>query len=217
MIEAIVFDFDGVLADTPKYYFEYMKKYLHNIHTDITDEDISHLVGMRFKQKFDYLDEKYSLGVSLEKFVEDVSSVAREEMKKSITPNKNLENFLNEIKAAEISMAIASSNSLANISFVLEKFKWNEYFEPIITVTDVQKHKPFPDAYIKALKIMKKKPKNCIGIEDTTFGVDAIKSAGMKAIAIPSKYTEMHDFSHADIVIRDFSEISLARIKGLIE
>tara|TARA_Y100001968_G_scaffold331795_1_gene387712 strand:+ start:2654 stop:3400 length:747 start_codon:yes stop_codon:yes gene_type:complete len=57
-----------------------------------------------------------------------------------------------------------------------------KYFSHIITYEDVSNHKPFPDAYNLAVKLSKKSSKNCIAIEDSVIGVDAVKNANLKCL-----------------------------------
>ena len=217
MLEAVIFDFDGVIADTPKYYFRHMKEYLKELHTEVTDEDISLLVGHSFHEEFGYLNKKYNLDVSLEKFVEEVSVPARKEMSEELVIDVHLKKLLFELKQDNIPMAIASTNVLKNISFVIEKFEIQDYFEGIITAQDIEKFKPFPDAYLKAIEIIGKNPGNCVAIEDTLIGVQSAQRAGLKAVAIPNKFTSNQDFSESNMIINNFSELDLEIVKRLVE
>ena len=74
MLEAVIFDFDGVLVDTPTYYFKHMREYLRKLNTNVSDEDISNLVGLTFNKKLDYINSKYGLRVEREPFVRETSA-----------------------------------------------------------------------------------------------------------------------------------------------
>ncbi len=215
MIEAVVFDFDGVIANTPEYYFRHMRAYLKRIHAGITDEEVSELVGKSFSEKLAYINEKYSLAIDLAEFVESVSVPAREEMRLKMEPDGGMKRLLREIESAKLPCAIATTNVRNNVDFVLEKFGLKNFFNVIVTVEDVGKYKPSPDVYIRAVKLLGKNAENCVAVEDTMIGVSAAKRAGLKAIALPGVFTSMHDFSEADLVVKSFKELNLRRMEAL--
>lgn len=68
--------------------------------------------------------------------------------------------------------------------------------------------KPFPDVFLQAAHKLGVKPKDCIVLEDAESGIKAGKNAGMKVIAIPTKYTKGHDFSEADLIVSSLKDIS---------
>ena len=76
--------------------------------------------------------------------------------------------------------------------------------------------KPAPDLYATVVKKLKVLPQDAIAIEDTETGVAAAKAAGLKAIAVPNKYTKGQDFSKADIIVESLSDITLDLLIGII-
>jgi len=217
MLEAVVFDFDGVIADTPEYYFKYIKKELQNLHKEITDEDISEMVGHSFSDKLDYIKSHYNLDLELNNFVEKISVPARKEIRETMEIDPFLEKLLIELKENQIDLAIASTNAKKNIDFILQKFDLEKFFSGVVTVEDVNRYKPFPDAYVKAIELLKKKPEHCVAIEDTLIGVTSAKEAGLKAIAMPNKYSKMQDFSKADLVVKSFKDLDFDKLRGLFK
>ncbi|HLC93303.1 MAG TPA: HAD family phosphatase [archaeon] len=216
MLEAVIFDFDGVLVDTPSYYFKHMREYLEKLNTDITDEDVSNLVGMTFAKKLAYINEKYKLNVQREPFVRDTSAAMMAEMEKSLLLDEHLDMLLRSLKKSKIRMAIASNNSRPNIDFFLKKLEIAHYFSNIISYEDVTEHKPNPETYLKAVQTIRARASNCIAIEDTAIGLDSAKGAGLKCIAIPNKFTSLQDFRSADLVIKNFTEINPAKLKSMV-
>ncbi len=215
MLDAVIFDFDGVIVDTPTYYFKHMREYLKKLNTNITDGDVSELVGLTFSKKLEYINKKYNLKVEREPFVGETSEAMMAEMEKSLILDGHLGVFLSDLSANKIRMAIASNNSRKNIEFFLRKLGILHYFEKIVSYEDVTEHKPAPHTYLKALQVMKAEPQNCIAIEDTTVGVKSAKGAGIRCIAIPNKFTSSHDFSMADLVIKDFRDIGTKKLRRL--
>jgi len=217
VLEAVIFDFDGVIIDSVPYYFKYMRQYLKDYNTDISDDDIVHLVGYPFAQKIHYLNKTYNLGVSKEEFVARTYDDMRREMHENIQCPENLKSLLNQLKEKDIEMAIASSNSKKNVTFYIEKFGITDYFAHVVTLDHVAKPKPEPDTYIEVIKRIQKNAANCVAIEDTIIGVESAVSAGLKAVALPNKFTLNHDFSKAHLIIHGFEGLSVEKLEELVK
>ncbi len=216
MLEAVIFDFDGVLIDTPSYYFKHMRSYLGKLHPKVEDKDISDLVGYSFSDKLIFINNKYGLNVQKEEFVKQTEDAMKLEMSSMLSLDPALGALLAELRENNIKLAVASNNSRKNIDYFLSLIGIMDYFSTIVSYGDAKNPKPFPDVYLQALKRMRKKPGNCIAIEDTSVGLEAAKKAGLKCIAIPHKLTSYHDFAGAELVVNGFSDLSFAKLKGLV-
>jgi len=218
VLEAVIFDFDGVIADTPTYYFRHMKSLLKRRNADISDEHISALVGHNFSEKLEFINKNYGLGITLEDFIEETSVPARKEMSEKIGLDPFLKKLLLELKEKNVPLAIATTNVRKNVSFILEKFGISEgFFSHIVTAEHVRKSKPFPDIYIKAIELLGAEKSRCVAVEDTLIGVQSAKAAGLKAVALPNSFTEKQDFSSADRVIKSFRELDFKGLEALVE
>ena len=217
MLEAVIFDFDGILVDTPTYYFKHMRSYLKNLNTSISDQDISNLVGMTFAKKLDYINTKYGLRVQREPFVKATSDAMMPEMEKALILDEHLGKLLKALEAQKITMSVASNNSRRNIDFFLKRLGIAKHFASITAYEDVSRHKPDPQTYQVAVEALCAEPWNCIAVEDTAIGVESAKGAGLRCIAIPNKFTADHDFSMADLVAMDFRGLSVKKLRGLVK
>ncbi len=215
-LEALVLDFDGVIADTPAYYAKYMVKYFEELGVDLSEEDVSHLVGYTFSKKLGYINEKYGLNVGRKEFVEKTSGQMNAEMHHSIVCAPSLRQLLKQLKGEGIPVGIASSNSLRNIDFYIAKFGIKNFFSGIVALENVENAKPAPDCYVGIASLLGVKPANCVAVEDTSIGVESAVSAGLKCIALPNKFTLNHDFSKSHFIAKDFSEITLEKIRSLV-
>ncbi len=217
MLEAVIFDFDGVIVDTPTYYFKHMKEYFRKRSTGVTDEDIEHIIGHTFQKKLDFINAKYGLKVARDEFIAEIGPAMNAEMEKLVKLDIELHRLLAELRGGVIKTAIASNNSPETINFFLKKFGIGEFFSPIVTIRDIKAPKPNPETYAKALSILKANPKNCVAIEDTVIGVESAKGAGMRCIAIPNKFTLKHNFAQADMVIKSFHGIGVEALRGIVQ
>ena len=216
-MDAVIFDFDGIIADTDSFYIKYLKNYFAKLGVIVGDEDIVHLTGFTFSKRIDYINEKYGTTVTKEDFKEDTYEKMNQEMCEKVEIKEGLLELLQEIKENNIKLGIASSNSTKNILFYLEKFGIRDLFSEIVAIEDTEHAKPAPDAYEKAVRYLNKKPGKCVAIEDTSVGIESAFQAGLKTVAIPNKFTMSHDFSKADLIVNSFKELSFEKLEDLVK
>jgi HAD superfamily hydrolase (TIGR01509 family) len=115
----------------------------------------------------------------------------------------------------EMSLAVASSSHEKEIRAILEIHDLISYFPVILGGDMVQKRKPDPEIYLKAVALLGKSPAECTAFEDSAPGLNAAKNAGMKAIAVPNEFTKEHDFKRADSVVESLNDVDSALLQGL--
>lgn len=216
-MDAVIFDFDGVIADSPHYYIKHMRKYFAALGIEILDRDILHLVGYPFSQKLQYMNKTYGLNVSRDEFIAKIYDDMNRDMHEKVKCPENLGSLLDQLAQKGVETSIASSNSLRNVMFYVEKFGLKEKFSHIVTLDHVGMPKPAPDAYIEVMKRLGKNPEKSVAIEDTVIGVESAKEAGLKAVAFPNEFTINHDFSRADMVIKNFGKLTVEKLEGLVK
>ena len=89
------------------------------------------------------------------------------------------------------------------------------YFDVIVTTEDVPEHKPNPHVFLEVARQLEVEPAHCIVIEDARSGIEAAHNGGMKAVAFTAYNTDPKLIEEADMVIKDFSELSVERVKQL--
>ena len=85
----------------------------------------------------------------------------------------------------------------------------------VIAVDDVAEHKPNPHLFLMAAKRLNISTKYCVVIEDAASGIEAAKRGHMKSIGYLTKYNTKAELRKADLIIKNFSELSYQRIKKL--
>ncbi len=102
--------------------------------------------------------------------------------------------LINELSSADIEQFIVTTSGRDSLEPFLETSLSSHLnnFSRIITYEDVTKHKPFPDAYLLALKFSKKSRLNCIAIEDSMIGVQAAKSANLNCLLTLPPWTSLN-------------------------
>jgi HAD superfamily hydrolase (TIGR01509 family) len=106
----------------------------------------------------------------------------------------------------QFNIALCSGGPSEEILTKLEKNDFVKYFSIITAGSDVEKSKPYPDIYLLAVERLGLKPEECLAFEDTQYGLQSAKSAGVFCFVIPNEYSIKQDFSKADKVISSLKE-----------
>jgi beta-phosphoglucomutase-like phosphatase (HAD superfamily) len=128
----------------------------------------------------------------------------------------------------KIPIGICSGALLPEIETILEGAGLRNYFEVIVSAEQVEKGKPDPEGFLLALKLLNKlvrrscggtmhksiQPADCVVIEDSHWGLEAAKAAGMRAVAITNTYAAEH-LKPADKVIEHLNDLSLAELHAI--
>ncbi|MCH5342380.1 MAG: HAD family phosphatase [Acetatifactor sp.] len=193
MIQAVIFDMDGTLIDTEKYYRRCWPKALAAFGYHMTDEQalILRSLGRPFaitqlKTWFGEQLDYHAVREKRKEFVEEC--IDREGI--SLKPGA-LE-LLQSLRRRRITTAIATATDMERTERYLKKVRIFEYFDKLISATMVKEGKPSPDIYLYACEQLKLKPNQCIAVEDSPNGVRSAYRAGCRVVMVPDQ-TEPDD------------------------
>ncbi len=208
MIKAVIFDMDGVIVDSEPIHFEVDKRVLKKCGLIINNEVLNPYVGVTNPEMWKDLKEKYDLTLSVEELLKSQSELKIEVFNESnIEAIGGIKELLNELMQNEISTAVASSSPRSFIDAILEKIGITEYFSVILSGEEVQRGKPNPDIFLKTAEMLKVNPKECVVIEDSSAGVKAALSAGMKCIGFNNLNSGSQDLSSASAIVDSIRKI----------
>ncbi|HEY4387124.1 MAG TPA: beta-phosphoglucomutase [Ktedonobacteraceae bacterium] len=199
--KAILFDLDGVLTDTSEYHYRAWKRLADEEGIPFTrEENDAHLRGVGRRDSLMYL--LHGRQVSEEKMLEMMDRKNRyyNESIKQMTPTELVSGgreLLAEIRTAGIKSAVASASK--NCRIVLDLLGITECFDGIADGNSVVNSKPAPDIFVFAAGLVGVSTPDCLGVEDADAGVEAIKTAGMRALGIGPR----ERFHRADFVLPD--------------
>lgn len=214
-IKAVVFDLDGVLADTPGVYFTLIRDFLKSKGFDYTAEEFSKQIGVPFRIKAAELNRKFKADIPYEEYQRAVKFKSLEIFERSLKPSPGLPALLKMLKKSSIRVAVATNNSEDSTNKILKILGLQDSFEVVVNFSMVSKPKPEPDVYLAAAERLGLPARECCAVEDTALGVTAAKAAGMKCIAIPSRLDLHGDFSIADANVSNLGEINMKLLKKL--
>lgn len=206
--KAVLFDMDGVIADSEKWN---MRAFIVRLEQDgihIDMDYITQFCGSTQSYIWRMLKERFHLPNSVEQYLKEYYEV-RDNLIKTygLDPMPGCIEFIKRLHHHNVPLAVASSSSMDDIQKVLKSFNITHYFDAVITGFDCQHSKPDPEIYLTAAYAVRTSPANCIVIEDSTHGMHAAKSAGMYCIGYVPDQSFIQDTSYADMVIQHFQEL----------
>jgi beta-phosphoglucomutase family hydrolase len=212
----VIFDMDGVLADTEPIHFESWVKLGKEIGVEFTKELFEQTLG---QQSPTITRRLVGGGIDqnlIEKWADLKEQYYRDMVQNKLQPLPGAVELIKRLKSKGFKLAVGSSAPPENVELLLNSLKIKKYFDVIITAEDVEKGKPEPDVFLKASNILKIKPKNCVVIEDAPVGIEAAKRAGMKSIALTTTH-DKEELQAAQMIMKDLSNISIEDIIRLFE
>jgi len=182
MIKNIIFDFDGVLVDSEILVAKAFAKYMKNIGIEIDKKEFANFAGKKTVQVIDILSQKYSIN-DQQIFFTDIMEIASNIYKKELTTVEGAYDFVSKTK---LNLYIGSNSMKDRIIDGLHRVELSKYFKPeqVYSFDLVEKPKPNPDIYLKAIEDNNLNKNYTIIIEDSIVGVKAGVSAGVKVIGL---------------------------------
>ncbi|MCL4148131.1 UNVERIFIED_CONTAM: hypothetical protein GTU68_011904 [Idotea baltica] len=214
--KGFIFDLDGVIVDTAKYHFLAWRNLALSIGVDFTEKQNEQLKGISRVNSLNKILAWGKKEISRDEFTrlmdaknDDYLQYVEHMGQDEILPD--VERVLNYLTDKKQGVGLGSASK--NASLILEKVKLLNLFEALIDGNDVVNGKPDPEVFLKAANDLKIEPKDCIVFEDSVAGIQAANTAGMFSIGIGES-----DILHeADVVFRDFTEMSEDFLRKLIE
>jgi beta-phosphoglucomutase-like phosphatase (HAD superfamily) len=124
--------------------------------------------------------------------------------------------LMDEALADGLQMAIATTTSPVNIAALLRRAvgsDWRLNFTAIGDASTAPVKKPDPQVYLQMLAALKLAPAQCLAFEDSSNGLRSATAAGLPTLITPTRYTAHHDFSDAMRVVPDLSQVNLAQLR----
>lgn len=193
MIQAVIFDMDGTLIDTEKYYRIFWPRALAEFGYHMTDEQALSLRSLgrpfapaRLKEWFGEELDYYAVRQKRKDMME--ACLDRE----GIRRKPGALELVQRLKAGGITTAIATATDLERTQKYLKLTGLEGYFDRLISATQVAEGKPSPDIYLYACEQLGLAPENCLAVEDSPNGVLSAYRAGCKVVMVPDQ-TEADD------------------------
>jgi beta-phosphoglucomutase len=232
MLKAVIFDFDGVLVDSELLHYQAFNSVFAPFKFQIsTQEYFDRFLGLSDKELLQIVDKEKNLSLSSQQFKQLLAEKAVIFGKLASTQAGVIDGvpkFLEMLADNKIHKAICSGALLPEIELILKGANLRDFFEAIVSAEQVKKGKPDPEGFLLALKLLNKlvrrscggkthptiKPQDCIVIEDSHWGLEAAKNAGMHPVAVTNTYSA-EQLKPADKIIANLAELTLSDLQSL--
>jgi HAD superfamily hydrolase (TIGR01509 family) len=226
MLRAVIFDFDGVIADAEPVH-------LKAFQTVLSEEGIE-LSEKEYYDKYLALDDKTCFAMVLngrgrdfnQSLIHDLalrkSNYYDKFIRKNLVIFPGVIDFVKKMYGEYI-ISIGSGALRHEIEFILEHAGIRNEFSIIVSADEIENCKPAPDVYIKVLEGINKldslksettHPYECLVIEDSIAGIRAARSAGMKCLAVTNSYPAEKLFE-ADMIVKSLEEVKIENVEKL--
>lgn len=215
MLQAVIFDLDGVVVDSHPAHQCAWKAFFRSLGRELSDRELSFVLEGRKRE--DIL--RHFLGELGPEELKDYG--ARKEAifrgsQMTIKTIPGLLEFLETLEAAALPLALASSAGGGRAAYMLEQLDLTRRFRAVVTGDDVRIGKPDPAVFLLAARRLGVSAENILVCEDAVCGVEAAKSAGMKCLAIAANGRgPLLERAGADQVLADFTSARLPELRGL--
>lgn len=209
MFDAIVFDWDGTLADSREVVVASFQKALSEISCKISDKFIEQRIGIGSAETFREILRSCRIG-----FDEAlIAGLVEIKIRNEIEMSSDIHLFDGALQLLQslhgkIKLGLASMNDRLVIDHLLKLTNTERFFAAVLTAGDVVNSKPDPEIFLKCAIRLKSTPEKCVVVEDSIFGVEAAKKAKMMCITVltgvyPRKMLEK---ANPDLIVNSLTQ-----------
>ena len=208
MIQAVIFDLDGVLLDSEKLWDRARREVVEQEGGTWLPGSTEAMQGMSSTEWSLYLRNALGVQRSAEEINDRVVARLLMLYQESLPLLPGATDAVKRMAAAW-RLGLASSSNRPVIDLVLDRANLAPFFDVTVSSEEVPRGKPAPDVYLEAARRLGVIPSSCAVIEDSANGIRAGVSAGMRVIAIPNPEFPPPDdvLAMADVVLRSLSEL----------
>ncbi len=204
MIKAIIFDMDGVLFDTERFFMDAWKiaGEKHNYH-NIYDACLAS-IGVSKEKSKEIFKTTVSKDFPFDQIREEVSNLCHDLIEtKGIPMKSGVLEILDFCKEKGFKIGLATSTRRQTVLSHLTKANILDCFDEIVCGDEVENSKPFPEIYLKACQKLNVSPVEAISIEDSYNGVRASSSAGVRCIMVPDILPATDEMKTLSLTVKD--------------
>ena len=185
-MDAVIFDLDGLLADTEIISLKVYQELLEDFGIPFTEETYSReYSGHREEENVQRFLDTYDLPWNFDQTLEKVYELEARILAKGVNLKKGAKNLLAFLQREGIPIALATSSVESRARMILDSNGILSLFDHLVFAKDVKRSKPYPDIFLKACSDLNVLPENCLVLEDSEAGIEAAYRAGIPVICIP--------------------------------
>jgi beta-phosphoglucomutase len=207
MIKGILFDMDGVLADSESFICQAAIMMFANKGITVYPDDFKPFVGTGENRYLGGVAEKYKASIDIVEAKAETYKNYLEIIRGNLAPLPGAVEFVHRCTLLKIKTAVATSADEIKMKANLTEIGLpSSLFNATVNGLEVENKKPFPDIYIMAAEKLGLKPEECLVIEDAVSGIKAAKSAGCMCLALTTSF-ERSLLTEADWICPSLAEV----------
>ena len=206
---AVIFDLDGVLADSEPWWNQIDAKLLAEYGVSYRGEYHRNVLGVSYRLAVEFYKNAFHISASVEELMRRRGEIATDFFANRVGLFPSAKMTLEQLREMKLPLAVATSSVSASARPLLDRTGIRSLFSVVITGDEVQQGKPHPDIYLRAAKKLGISPEACLVIEDSLAGIAAGKAANMRVAAIPDRrFVDPREYEkEANYVLGSLSEI----------
>src|SRR5213592_1426197 len=206
---AVIFDLDGVLADSEPWWNEIDAKLLAQYGVRYRGEYHRNVLGVSYRLAVEFFKKAFGLSVSTDELIQRRGEIATEFFANRVGLFPSAKEVLQELRRMKLRLAVATSSISASARPFLDRHQLTQFFDVIVTGDEIERGKPDPDIYLRTAEKLGIVADDCLVIEDSLSGIAAAKAARMRVAAIPDRrFVDTREYDkEADYLLNDLSEI----------
>lgn len=195
---AVVFDLDGTLVDTETVSERVMAGVLADLGHEVTDEEIQSVRGRAFAWLREWMLDRF--GVTEQEYRTLSTPRWRTAMEEGFATFDDTMAVLDRLRDLGVPLGLCTSSGRDSMEAVVASIGLDGQFAAMVSATDVDRHKPHPEPYREATRLLEAPPTRTVAIEDTRIGATAAVEAGLRVIGRPDKdRVDLADIVHVQV------------------
>ena len=206
---AVIFDLDGVLADSERWWNEIDARLLAEHGVSYHGEYHRNVLGVSYRLAVEFYKKTLDLAASVEQLMRRRGEIATDFFASRIDVFPSTKTVLQELRQMNLHLAVATSSVSASARPFLRRHGVMTFFEAVVTGEEVEHGKPHPEIYLRAAEKLCLGTDVCLVIEDALSGIAAAKAAKMRVAAIPdTRFVDPSEYKkQADYVLSSLKEL----------
>jgi len=215
-LRAVIFDLDGVLADSEPWWNKIDAKLLAEYGVDYHGEYHREVLGVSYRLAVEFYKTKFGISVPTEELVKRRGEIATEFFANRVGLFPNAKRVLEELRKIrppgsdmKLRLALATSSVSTSARPFLDRHHLTRFFDVVVTGDEIERGKPEPDIYLSTAEKLGLRPNECLVVEDSLSGIAAAKAAKMRVAAIPDRrFVDPREYEKkADFLLNDLANI----------
>ena len=227
MLQAIIFDFDGVVIDSEPIHLECFRRVLRRRYgVEITDQEYyERYIAYSDAESFEHMAADHGLTIAqpeIRSLVADKTVLVQQVLRQGVKPLPGAAELMHAARQSGLALAVCSSAARREIEIPLEAMGLRPLVQVIIAAEDVTRSKPDPACYDLTRRRLghavgrELLPPGCIAIEDSPGGVASAAGAGLRVLAVTNTVSA-EKLSQANRVVGSLAEVDLASLRAMTE